>query len=66
MYKPGDIVVYKTSKIRTIHRGEVLGQTKTGVIEEAFTTFDNRPCYWIKKENELIMQTQIIGKANLE
>lgn len=61
MYKPGDRVKYKTSTIRTIHQGEIIGQTKTGIIEEAFSTLDNKPCYWILGEKELILQGQIIG-----
>ena len=63
MYKPGDKVRYKTGTIRTIHNGEIVGQTKTGVIEEAFLTLDKKPCYWIEGEKELILKGQIIGGA---
>lgn len=61
MLKVGDEVRYKTSSVRTIHQGETLGTVKEGVIEEAFSTLDNRPCYWIKGEKELILHHQIIG-----
>ena len=61
MYKSSDRVKYKTSTIRTIHQGEIIGQTKTGIIEEAFSTLDNKPCYWILGEKELILRGQIIG-----
>lgn len=39
----------------------VLSQEKTGIIEEAFSTMDNEPCYWIENEKELILGSQIIG-----
>ena len=61
LYKVGDTVRYKTSSIRTIHHGETLGTVKEGVIEEAFSTLDKRPCYWIRGEKELIFGSQIIG-----
>ena len=62
MYSKGDIVEYKTATIKT-QNGEKLGQVKRGEIEEAFTTFDYFPCYWIAGEKELILGSQIIKKV---
>ena len=61
MYQPGDTVKYQTSHIRT-QNTEIMAQVKTGVIEEAFATLDNLPCYWIVGEPELILCRQIIKK----
>lgn len=61
MYKPGDKVKYRTSNIKTINCGEIIGQTKIGIIEETFSTLDKKPCYWIEGEKELILHGQIIG-----
>lgn len=59
--KAGDTVEYQTSHIRT-QDFEIMAQVKTGVIEEAFTTLDNLPCYWIVGEPELILRRQILRK----
>ena len=63
MYKPGDKVKYQTMVVRRIHRLDTIRQMKTGVVEEAFSTLDKKPCYWIEGEKELILQHQIIGGA---
>ena len=55
----GDVVEYKTCNIRTIHGGYRPGIIKRGIVIEAFSTFDNTPCYWIKDEKELILHGQI-------
>lgn len=63
MYEAGDKVKYQTSTIQTIHHGNIIGKTKTGIIEEAFSTLDKKYCYWISGEKELILNSQIIGMA---
>lgn len=60
MYKAGDNIKYKTKGIRS-QNNEILPQERRGVIEEAFSTIDNKPCYWIEGEKELILHQQIIG-----
>ena len=62
MYQAGDTVEYKTSKI-TFLNGEIASQTKVGVVEEAFSTADNHPCYWIEGEKELILHSQVLRKV---
>lgn len=62
IYKPGDSVKYITVKC-ICNDGVKGGITKTGVIEEAFKTLNNEPCYWICGEKELILHDQIVGKA---
>lgn len=61
MYCVGDKVKYKTATIRT-QNTEIIGQTKTGIIEEAFSTLDKKPCYWIAGEKELILGSQIVKR----
>lgn len=60
MYKVGDVVFYKTRGIST-QNYEHLSQEKQGIITEAFTTIENKPCYWIEGERELILHEQIIS-----
>ncbi len=62
MYKEGDKVKYKTAHIRTQNR-ELMPQEKIGIVSEAFSTIDNRPCYWIHGEPELIFGSQVLGIA---
>lgn len=60
MYKVGDRIKYITTSIRSQNK-IILSQEKIGTIEEAFSTIDNKPCYWIVGEKELILGCQIIG-----
>lgn len=62
MYCVGDRVEYKTATIKR-QNTEIFGQSKTGIIEEVLSTLDNKPCYWIKGEKELILGNQIIRKV---
>lgn len=62
MYCVGDRVEYKTATVKT-QSTETFGQFKTGIIEEAFSTLDNKSCYWIIGEKELILGSQIIKKV---
>lgn len=63
MYVAGDKVEYRTITVRT-QNGEIVGQTKTGIIEEAFCTLDKKPCYWVVGEKELILGNQIIKRIS--
>lgn len=64
MYKQGDKVEYKTATIKRIHSADIIGQTRIGIIEEAFHTVNKRPCYWIFGEKELVHENQILGFVN--
>ena len=60
MYKVGEKVRYRSGGVRS--QNDVISpQERIGVIEEAFPTIDNKPCYWIEGEKELILHCQIIG-----
>lgn len=58
-YKKGQKIRYKTSYVKTQYR-KIVSQEKVGIIEEVFSTVDNRPCYWVEGEKELILDSQVI------
>lgn len=62
MYSIGDMVEYKTAKVKYKDGRESGGIMKIGKISEAFHTVDKRPCYWITGEKELILHSQIRRK----
>lgn len=55
MYSVGDVVKYEPALKK--------GQIKIGVVETAFLTLGNKPCYWISDESELILDSQVIEKV---
>lgn len=62
MYSVGDTIKYMTAHIKT-QKKEKQPQVKVGIIEEAFSTLDNKPCYWIAGEKELILGSQVVEKV---
>lgn len=64
MYSVGDMVEYKTAKVKYKDGGESGGITRIGKISEAFHTVDKHPCYWIDGEKELILHSQIRRKCD--
>lgn len=60
MYKAGEKVRYRSGGVHS-QNSEIPSQERIGVIEESFSTIDNKPCYWIEGEKELILHQQIIG-----
>ena len=62
MYDVGDVVKYQTARVRAEIR-TYGAETKTGIIvERIFSPYVFTNFYWIKGENELISESQILGK----
>lgn len=66
MYKIGDKVRYVSAGVRSILNPYKKPKEKVGVVKEAFSTLDKRPCYWIEGEFELILGSQILGLVSRE
>lgn len=60
LYSVGDKVEYMTAGIQTLDRGRIPGEVKIGVIEEALLSLEQKPCYWIENEKQLIFHYQIL------
>ena len=66
IYKKGDTIRYRTIEKRLertsysdVTEKESVNE-KTGVVEEAFTTVNGIPCYWVEGEKYLILQTMLV------
>lgn len=59
-YKEGDTVRYATAGVKMLDGSSVRSLIKEGTIEEVMTDSAGETCYWIKNENFIVWQKQIV------
>lgn len=59
-YEEGDTVRYATVGAKMLDGSVLRSRTKEGTVEEVMTDSAGETCYWIKGENFIIRQQQII------